>query len=72
MEHHRNIFKVTVRIISIKTLIRGCKKKNILILNNDLNFELCVKDIMEIKKRAKYITFRKKTCSKKICTIRKK
>jgi len=41
MEHHCNIFKVTVRILTIKTLIWWCKKKNTLILNNDLNAELC-------------------------------
>jgi len=60
MEHHCNIFKVTVRIISIKTLIWWCKKKNTLILNNDLNAELCVKDIMEIKKAREIYKIHKK------------
>jgi len=60
MEHHCNISKVTVRIISIKKLIRWCKKKNTLILNNDLNSEQCVKDIMEIKKARKIYNIHKK------------
>jgi len=57
---HCNIFKVTVRIISIKTLIWWCKKKNTLILNTDSNSELFVKDIMKIKKAREIYKIHKK------------